>query len=457
LYDVYGDSWRVNKENSLFDYFGTETLEGFVDRNFPRSLITLERLREQLGDIEYQRIVELCRTYVTNGARLNACIIDVALTNEEDGLSAYQRIATPAATLELPTPPLPSFSSPAPGAILSSNVLIQGKVDSISDIVEISLTINDNPAENISASLSGKTFLLTRSANVFVEGSNSIVVHATDVDGNTGNAAISFVFDSSIAPPPGSDLIVINDVNLFGDDRIEKPGNIQFVKNLANFSADSERASKTKIAWDLSHSSKCDSQCRSSDIGIDNINQIWADIGYTTYNIETKEELINLDQNTKLVILLTPMEDYSSAEINKLKTFASEGGRILFIGENEDYYGSGIDVENNFLTSMGALMRNIGQAVYGGTTTFEISDENNHQVIDGVGNVSVNYVSLLELGPNDYPLITSSNGRDIIAGVARIDVNNTPVTSDFRMNQTTRIDSASKKRWSPIIFTDPGK
>ena len=462
LYDVYGESWRVTKENTLFDYFDNQYLENFVDRNFPRSLITQERLQQQLGEAEYQRIVELCQRYVTQTSRLNACVIDVALTGEKSGLSAYSSIAHPVQELDLPVPPALQFSSPASGAILNSNVLISGKIDTEASIELLTLSINGQPAEDISFALSGNSFQLTQSANQFLEGQNTLIVFATDINGNRGNTSQGFIFDSSVAPPAGGDVIVINDVNMFDRARIDSADNIRFSENLVSFSIDSPRSAGTSIWWDLSHAPRCDESCRRKQ-DFSKLEETWAALGYNLQDIHEAEALKNIPTEVKLIILWTPMQSYSKLEIESLKAFAAEGGRILFIGENEEYYqASGIEVENNFLHSMGALMRNIGEAHYGGNTSFVVDSDNQHQIVENVTSVQGNYVSLLELGPNDYPLLLSNNGQDVIAAVARVDINIQPQQKiegkrlqRLQLNEVAELQS--KNPPSPIIFNNPAQ
>jgi len=117
----------------------------------------------------------------------------------------------------------------------------------------------------------------------------------------------------------------------------------------------------------------------------------------------------------------------------RLKAFASEGGRILFVGEHSRFYQqAGLDVENQFLRDMGALMRNIGQSTLSGNTLLQVSQDNNHQTMVNVSQVQINTVSLIELGPNDYPLLTSADGSRVVVGVARININQAKVVTKGR-------------------------
>lgn len=422
LYDIYGNSWRVTSESSLFDYFNDETPESFVDLNFPRTLLTQARLEAQIGSAEYQRVKELCQKYVSIKSRLEACIIDVALTGNESDLSAYRAISEPTSELTLKVPPQITILSPTPGAILSSNILIEGKIETVqSSIAKLFISINGEAKRDISFALNSGSFALTQPAESFVQGENNIILYATDSQGSRANSIIGFTFDSNVAPAAGGDLIVFNDVNILDNERIYKADNTQFAKNLASFSGNSLRAQGSKIVLDRSHDSRCSWSCQS----INYLYSTWEDLGFEVITYQSLEDWDLDDPQIKLIVLWTPLNSYSPDEVSRLKQFAAQGGRIVFVGEHELFYGlKGIEVENNFLISMGAFMRNIGKDVYGGNHYFDVGEDNQHQTVQNVETLVFNRVSLLSLGPNDYPLVKSADGLDVIAGVARIDINN---------------------------------
>ncbi|TMO60652.1 VWD domain-containing protein [Pseudoalteromonas aurantia] len=448
LYDSYGNSWRVNGENTLFDYFNDETLESFVDLNYPRTLMTPARLMAQIGQIEYQRIKLLCEQYVTQKARLDACILDSALTGDTSALDAYRLMALPKASLEITVPPTLTLTSPSPGAILSSNILISGDVQTEqADIQSLALSVNGAEKVDISFALSAGTFQLTQAAEQFIEGENSIIVYATDTNGNTANTIVGFTFDKGVAPLAGSDLIVFNDVNILDNTRITLGDNTQFAENLVNFTGQGARSKGTKILFDRAHNSRCSTQCTS----LTGLYRVWENLGFEVITAYNQDSWDLSDPLIKTIILWIPQIPYTDTEISQLKQFAAEGGRIVFVGEHEGYYRSeGIALENAFLEKMGAYMRNIGKDVYGGNTYFSKNEDNTHQVMHQVDTLVFNRVSLLSLGPNDYPLVTSDDGLDVIAGVARININQSQIPT-ISVNKKEATKRTKFKRPSPII------
>jgi len=90
-----------------------------------------------------------------------------------------------------------------------------------------------------------------------------------------------------------------------------------------------------------------------------------------------------------------------------LKQFASEGVRLVFIGEWQGYYDA-ITLENDFLGKMEAVMTNTGQAVDCGYNTLPSASLRPHQITQGMSNVTIACSSVLAPGPNGYPLYRCS-------------------------------------------------
>ena len=120
------------------------------------------------------------------------------------------------------------------------------------------------------------------------------------------------------------------------------------------------------------------------------------------------------------------MVAFTWQEINALKLFAAEGGRIVFVGEWDMYYGVGIGVENQFLSDMGAEMVNIGQAVECGYRDLPGNVLRQHQVTNNMTAVRLACASVIVPGPNDFALIYDSSETKVLAGVAKIDVTPLP-------------------------------
>lgn len=109
-----------------------------------------------------------------------------------------------------------------------------------------------------------------------------------------------------------------------------------------------------------------------------------------------------------------------------LKQFASEGVRLVFIGEWQGYYDA-ITLENDFLGKMGAVMTNTGQAVDCGYNTLPSASLRPHQITQGMTDVTIACSSVLVPGPNDYPFYYDSTNTKVLSAVATIDVTPLPL------------------------------
>ena len=106
----------------------------------------------------------------------------------------------------------------------------------------------------------------------------------------------------------------------------------------------------------------------------------------------------------KVIFLWNPLVAYTVPEINAFKQFAADGGRLVFVGEWDGYYGAGIALENAFLLNMGAVMTNIGQAIDCGYNTLPAASLRPHEVTTGMTGVTIACASVIVPGPTDFPL-----------------------------------------------------
>src|SRR3989442_1380894 len=115
----------------------------------------------------------------------------------------------------------------------------------------------------------------------------------------------------------------------------------------------------------------------------------------------TSGSITSIDPAVKVVFLWNPLVEYTVAEINTFKQFASEDGRLVFIGEHEFYY-TGIQLENQFLLNMGAGMTNIGGEVDCGYTDLPATSLRPHQITAGMNGIRIACSSVIVPGSNDY-------------------------------------------------------
>jgi hypothetical protein len=241
-------------------------------------------------------------------------------------------------------------------------------------------------------------------------------------------SATSFIFvqENDDSPRPGKDVVVFNDVNPFFDEGIGNPNNQLMVKNLVNFSTPGTRNIGNKIWFDCGRSSAhlkenpipCGSSTRYNPL-----RNLIRNEGFVLEDISSSAgTMIDIPFDVKVIFLWLPTVHFQLEEINALKKFAEEGGRIIFIGEWDAFYGNlGLDVENKFLINMGAFMRNIGKAVDCGYNTLPSMSLRAHPITRGIENLTIACASAIELGPNDFALFFDRSNRSVLAGVAQIE------------------------------------
>lgn len=218
---------------------------------------------------------------------------------------------------------------------------------------------------------------------------------------------------------PGRDVVVLNDLNLIDNTAMRDEDNVQFVKNLVNYTTTGSRNSGTTIMFDFGRSSRC-SSCA---VNWSTMRSVVEGEGFTISDINSSSgSLTNVPSDVKIIILVLPTVQYTVAEINTLKQFASEGGRIVFMGEHEGYYGSsGIGIENQFLVNMGAILFNTGGQVDCTYTVLPQTSNRDHPIMSGVVDLTIACASVIEPGEGDFPLFYDTTNSVVLGGVAKID------------------------------------
>jgi hypothetical protein len=228
-------------------------------------------------------------------------------------------------------------------------------------------------------------------------------------------------------PTAGGDVAVINDLNTFDNNAAANPNNIQFYKNLVDFSGAGSRASGNKVLMFRGHNPACGWECSPSNWST--FETTMTGEGYTVIDgDDNSTPIASIDPGVKLLVLVLPTTSFAWNEINAIKSFSAEGGRVLFVGEYDSYYGTGgLSTENNFLSNMGAVMRNIAGSVDCGYTVIPGANIHDHQITHGLTNITVACLSRLQLGPNDFALVTSvQQPGAVLMGVAKVDLTPLP-------------------------------
>lgn len=92
LYSIYGDSWRITQQESLFDYSPGRTTETYTDRSFPLGVADASDLSP--ADRERARLV--CEEEgITDPILLEACILDVGFTGDNSFAESTAEVSPP--------------------------------------------------------------------------------------------------------------------------------------------------------------------------------------------------------------------------------------------------------------------------------------------------------------------------------------------------------------------------
>jgi uncharacterized protein YjdB len=237
-------------------------------------------------------------------------------------------------------------------------------------------------------------------------------------------------------PPAGTDVVVLNDVNVFDATGMADANNRLFVNNLVSYTGPGPRATQTGVELYLGHGSLFPPSVALLNAAMP---------GFTIATV-TETAITSIPATFKVLFLWAPTVAFSNAEINVMKQFSAEGGRIVFVGEHSGVYATGIPIENNFLSNMGAQMTNAGGAFDCANPDYPILPASRltttHQVMTGLTQLTVACASEVVPGPNDFVLFRSVDGTRVLGGVAKIDV--TPLQlSNFRKLHATVVRAAT--------------
>lgn len=414
---------KFNPRNDWFNWLpeGKFTREStYSDVIKPRDKLTFHMAGYcfRLGDSDNTATEKL--NLITNDPALRSKVIDVTVTCDVDDAPSI------------------NILSPTANAELSSNVTVQGKITDEGQIKKLTYKLNDNAEINVTNSVQATgEFGFSISSVEFSKGINTIYLFAWDQADNKGEAKVDIKFTPEVPPPPGRDIVVLNDMNPFlikthqQDDPMANPNNIRFVQNLVNFTSELPRG-QAKTVWIYSgHGAQCikDKQC-----SLEKLATFISTIKGTGLKVQVYEKNFSAEgipTDVKTIFLLNPLVTFKLEEINALKSFAATGGRIVFIGEHSGYY-KGISLQNQFLKNMGAVMRNKGKAIdcrgkNEPVVLLPKSSLRTNSITEGLESLSIACASIVELGPDDFALFYDTTNKYVLAGVAAINI--TPLTN----------------------------
>lgn len=225
---------------------------------------------------------------------------------------------------------------------------------------------------------------------------------------------------------PGRDVVVFNDINIFDNDAMADLDNVRLVQNLVTYTTSGSRNNGDVVMMDRGRDARCFSNTECNNNGWSTMRDVITDEGYTISDVfSTAGSLTNIPSNVKVVFLVMPTKAYTVEEINTFKSFAAQGGRIIIMGEHSFFYLH-IDVQNQFLLNMGAVLHNTGGALDCNYTTIPNTSNRVHPIMEGIDELTIACASVIEPGPNDFPLFYDTTNTHVLAGVAKID--STPIS-----------------------------
>jgi hypothetical protein len=291
-------------------------------------------------------------------------------------------------------------------------------------------------------------------------GQQSVTV---SVSGNPPRTA-TFRATALLPPQPGADIVVFNDINMFDTTAMQDPNNQQLVRNLVGFTSAGPRSDSTELWFDFGRNSPCAAigYCGSGPgSGITTMLNTIGQAGFTITEINsTSGSITSIPPAVKAIFLWNPVDIFTLGEVTVLRQFAAEGGRIVFIGEHVGFYDTtGINTENQFLRDMGAQMTNTGGFVdcvdtLGNYAVLPQSSLRTHQVTTGLTGLTIACASVIQPGPQDFPLFYDRTNSQLLAGVATVGTQpapaydseaarQAPVEREVRRQQATQLRRAA--------------
>jgi hypothetical protein len=166
-----------------------------------------------------------------------------------------------------------------------------------------------------------------------------VVLHNSVTFSETGTTAVT---------TGGNDLVVFGDANIFDNSGGADSNNQQLFRNLVSYSSTAARGSSKNVYV------YCGSSLHAFCAPGSTFQQVLSNIGYSVQTNPNPGLPNPLPDSVKVVILVTPTTAFTSTELGTLQLFASQGGRIVLLGEYpSDYGAAGLAAFNSVLAGYG--------------------------------------------------------------------------------------------------------
>jgi hypothetical protein len=227
--------------------------------------------------------------------------------------------------------------------------------------------------------------------------------------------------DPGTPPTPGADLVVFNDINMWMNGTGgEKPENQVFFENLMSFTGGPRALGHTVMFYN-----GVDTPCYTSCTTTGELTALTGKLTSLGYSlVDESGSLASIPADVKVIFIWLPGVQVSISDVNGLKQFAGEGGRVVLVGENEGMMGvQGLAAENQLLQDLGAQLTNQGGCLMNNQYA---PAEGTHQLVTGVSQISMWCVSPMIPGPDDFVLFRAPTG-EVVGAVAKIDLTPLPI------------------------------
>jgi hypothetical protein len=220
------------------------------------------------------------------------------------------------------------------------------------------------------------------------------------------------------------EMIVIEDSNILDDRALQNQGNVNLTYNLALFAGSGPRAASNVVQLDCGRAGQgVEDNSEFCTFDLKSFRAAVTTVGMTVrQTASTAGTLTNIAGDVKVLILVTPCQDFTLNEVNTIREFAAQGGRVVLLGEWTEIFGPCRDIENRLLMNMGSSLRSIDAALECDGQTGAVKEPaiRSHQITEGVASVTAFCAAELELGTADQPILLDRNNTRVFAAATPI-------------------------------------
>jgi len=235
---------------------------------------------------------------------------------------------------------------------------------------------------------------------------------------------VAIPVDPIAGPTPGADVLVFNDVDMWSSSFGSGPENLTLFGNIVGFAGGGSRVSGHTVMFYTGAESWCGEECSTATSPFtDALGGRLVELGYAIVN-ETGS-LATIPADVKVIFILLPMATVPVEDVNGLKQFAGQGGRVVVVGENQWVMGTtGLAAENQLLQDLGAQLTNQGGCLVNSGEYAQA--EGTHQMVTGLTQILMACASPMIPGPDDFVLFRAPTG-EVVGAVAKIDLTPLPI------------------------------